>query len=211
MGKINWTTGFRDNCRPIMAWEEGGDPTMDVVYDRVTKNIAPSLDGGKEWHPMCYSPRVNKVMVPLYNFSMDLQAKKMEWRRGEWFLGAKVITFNSGNGSIKAFDASTGDISWMRPSSAPATGGMLCTAGGLVFYGDAEGYFHAVRDDTGEELFQFNVGTGVHGNPTTYTVDGQQMVSVVVGAGGGGIWPLSYGEWLKKHTKGGGVFTFGLN
>ena len=71
---------------------------MDVVYDRVTKNIAPSLDGGKEWHPMCYSPRVNMVMVPLYNFSMDLQAKKMEWRRGEWYLGAKVITFNSGNG-----------------------------------------------------------------------------------------------------------------
>ena len=33
---------------------------------------------------------------------------------------------------------------------------------------------------------------------------------VVVGAGGGGIWPLSYGEWLKNHTKGGGVFTFGL-
>ena len=33
------------------------------------------------------------------------------------------------------------------------------------------------------------------------------MVSVVVGAGGGGIWPLSYGEWLKNHTKGGGVFT----
>ena len=99
----------------------------------------------------------------------------------------------------------------MRPSSAPATGGMLCTAGGLVFYGDAEGYFHAVRDDTGEELYQFNVGTGVHGNPTTYTVDGKQMVSVVVGAGGGGIWPLSYGEWLKNHTKGGGVLTFGLN
>ena len=211
MGKINWTPGFRDNCRPIMAWEEGGDPTMDVVYDRVTPDIAPSLDGGKEWHPMCYSPRVNMVMVPLYNFSMDLQAKKMEWRRGEWYLGAKVITFNSGNGSIKAFDASNGDIKWMRPSSAPATGGMLCTAGGLVFYGDAEGYFHAVRDDTGEELYQFNVGTGVHGNPTTYTVDGKQMVSVVVGAGGGGIWPLSYGEWLKNHTKGGGVFTFGLN
>ena len=33
MGRINWTQA-RDNCRPIMAWEEGGDPMMDVVYDR---------------------------------------------------------------------------------------------------------------------------------------------------------------------------------
>ena len=26
---------------------------------------------------------------------------KMEWKRGEWYLGAKVITFNAGNGVIR--------------------------------------------------------------------------------------------------------------
>ncbi len=211
LGRINWTPGFKDNCRPIMAWEEGGDPMMDVVYDRRTNDIAPSLDGGKEWHPMAYSPRVNMVYVPTYNFSMDLQAKKMEWRRGEWFLGAKVLTFNKGNGAIKAFDGATGDLTWIRPHSTPATGGMMATAGGLVFYGDAEGFFHAVRDDTGEGLWSFNVGTGVHGNPTSYTSGGKQYVTIVVGAGGGGIWPLTFGDWLQNHTKGGGLFAFGLD
>lgn len=210
LGRINWTTGFRDNCRPIMAWEDGGDPSMDVVYDQRTNDIAPSLDGGKEWHPMAYSKRVNMVYVPTYNFSMDLQAKKMEWRRGEWYLGAKVLTFNKGNGAIKAYDASTGELTWIRPHSTPATGGMMATAGGLVFYGDAEGFFHAVRDDTGEQLWSFNVGTGVHGNPTSYTAGGDQYVTIVVGAGGGGIWPLTFGDWLQNHTKGGGLFAFGL-
>ena len=109
LGHINWTPSApspdKNNCRPVMAWEEGGDPSMDVVYDRVTKDIAPSLDGGKEWHPVCYSPDTNMVYVPTYNFSMDLLAKKMEWKRGEWYLGAKVITFNKGNGAIKAIDA----------------------------------------------------------------------------------------------------------
>jgi len=213
LGHINWTPGIspdKDNCRPIMAWEEGGDPSMDVVYDRVTKNIAPSLDGGKEWHPVCYSPDTNMVYVPTYNFSMDLQAKKMEWKRGEWFLGAKVITFNKGNGAIKAYNASTGDLTWMNPISAPATSGILCTGGGVVYYGDPLGYVHAVNDETGEQLWSFNVGTGVHGNPTSYSYNGTQYVAFVVGAGGGGIWPLTFGEWLKNHTKGGGAFTFAV-
>ncbi len=205
ISRVNWAKGFEDNCRPIMNW-----PEMDVGYDAPTRDIAPSLDGGKEWHPMAYSPRTGMVYVPTYNFSMDLQAKKMEWKRGEWYLGAKVITWNKGNGAIRAHNASDGSLAWIRPMSTPAVSGTLATAGGVVFYGDAEGYVHAVRDDTGEELWQFNVGTGVHGNPTSYSAGGEQMVSFVAGAGGGGIWPLYYGEWLKKHSKGGVVVTFGL-
>ena len=211
LSRINWTNGFGENCRPIMAWEEGGDPSMDVVYDRRTPDIAPSLDGGKEWHPMSYSRRTNMVYVPTYNFSMDLQAQKQEWKRGEWYLGAKVITFNKGNGAIKAFNASNGELEWIRPLSTPATSGTLATAGGLVFYGDPEGFLHAVRDDTGEELWAFNTGTGVHGNPTSYTANGDQYIAAVVGAGGGGIWPLYYGEWLKTHSKGGSLIVFGLH
>jgi alcohol dehydrogenase (cytochrome c) len=49
----------------------------------------------------------------------------------------------------------------------------------------------------------------VHGNPTTYTgPNGKQYVAIVYGAGGGGIWPLYYSEFLKKHQKGGGVMVF---
>lgn len=206
LGDVNWVRDWGPNCRPIFAW-----PEMDVVYDKPTRNIAPSLDGGKEWHPMAYSKRTNMVYVPTYNFTMDLQAKKMEWKRGEWYLGAKVLTFNKGNGAVKAFDASTGELTWTRPQSTPATSGMLATAGGLVFYGDPEGYAHAVRDDTGEELWSFNTGTGIHGNPTTYTHGGKQYVAYVIGAGGGGIWPLVYGQWLQNHSKGGSLIVFGLH
>ena len=69
----------------------------------------------------------------------------------------------------------------------------------------------AVRDDTGEQLWAFNVGTGVHGNPTSFTAGGKQYITIVVGAGGGGIWPLTFGEWLQNHTKGGGLFAFGID
>ena len=120
------------------------------MYDKVTTDIAPSLDGGKEWHPMAYSHRTKMVYVPVYDFAMDLQAKKMEWKRGEWYLGAKIINFNAGAGHIKAFDAATGKLVWDKSQSYPATSGILTTGGGLVFYGDPEGYFSALDDETGE-------------------------------------------------------------
>jgi len=205
--RVNWTKPITpaNNCKPIYNW-----PEKDVVYDKVTTDIAPSLDGGKEWHPMAYSHRTKMVYVPVYDFAMDLQAKKMEWKRGEWYLGAKVITFNAGAGAIKAFDAATGKLAWMKSQSFPATSGLLATGGGLVFYGDPEGYFNAVDDETGEHLWSFQTGSGVHGNPTTYTVDGKQYVSIVYGAGGGGIWPLYFADWLKTNTKGGGLMVFAV-
>ncbi|MEK9963807.1 MAG: PQQ-dependent dehydrogenase, methanol/ethanol family, partial [Betaproteobacteria bacterium] len=207
MQDVNWISEpispAKDNCRPVFNY-----PEMDVVYDRVTQNIAPSLDGGKEWHPLSVSLRTKMAYVPIYNFTMDLQAKKMEWKRGEWYLGAKVITFNAGAGLIKAFDAATGDLVWTKSQSWPATSGLLTTGGGLAFYGDPDGRFNAVNDETGEHLWSFQMGSGVHGNPTTYTVNGKQYVAIVYGAGGGGIWPLYYANFLKTHTKGGGLMVF---
>lgn len=205
LGRVNWVKKFGENCKPEMNW-----PEKDVVYDKVTKDIAPTLDGGKEWHPITYSPKTGMAYVPTYNFSMDLQAMKMDWKRGEWYLGAKVIRLNPGNGALKAFDAATGQLKWMRADSTPSTSGVLATAGGLVFYGNPQGMFMALDDTTGEMLWSFNVGTGIHGNPTTFTVNGKQFVAIVVGPGGGGLWPLHYKEWMKTQSKGGAVFVFGL-
>jgi len=206
--RVNWTKPITtgNNCKPIYNW-----PEKDVVYDKVTTDIAPSLDGGKEWHPMSYSRRTKMVYVPVYDFAMDLQAKKMEWKRGEWYLGAKVLNFNAGAGFVKAFDAATGNLVWAKSQSEPATGGMLSTGGGLVFYGDPQGFFNALNDETGEHLWTFQLGSGVYGNPTTYTIHGKQYVAIVYGAGGGGIWPLHYADWYKKHSKGGGLMVFAVD
>ncbi len=206
--RVNWTKPITpaNNCKPIYNY-----PEKDVVYDKLTTDIAPSLDGGKEWHPMSYSRRTKMVYVPVYDFAMDLQAKKMEWKRGEWYLGAKVLNFNAGAGHIKAFDAATGKLVWSKSQSYPATSGILSTGGGIVFYGDPEGYFNALNDETGEHLWSFNLGTGVYGNPSTYSTGGKQYVGIVYGAGGGGIWPIYFGEWYKKQSKGGGLMVFSVD
>lgn len=204
IARVNWVTGFGNNCRPIV------NPEKVPRHDKIVRDIAPVLDGGKEWHPAAYSPLTKLVYVPFIDGSMDIQSKKQEFRKGEWFLASKVLKTNAYTGGVKAFDATTGKLVWSRPQSTPATSGLLATAGNLVFSGDAEGYFNAMTDDTGELLWRFNVGTGIHGNPTTFTADGKQYVAIVYGPGGGSLWPLVYDELFKHQNRGGGMMVFGL-
>ena len=80
-----------------------------------------------------------------------------------------------------------------------------------MFSGDAEGIFSAMRDDTGETLWRFNVGTGIHGNPTSFTgADGKQYIAVVYGPGGGSLFPLVNDQLFEHLNHGGGMMVFGL-
>lgn len=204
IARVNWVESFGENCRPNV------NPEKIPVKDRLVTDIAPVLDGGKEWHPATYSHRTRLIYVPFIDSSMNIQLKDQEFERGKWFLRSKVLTVNPYSGGLKAFNGTTGKLVWSKPQSTPATSGLVSTAGGLVFYGDAEGYFGAIDDETGEELWRFNVGTGIHGNPTTFTVNGRQVVAIVYGPGGGSLWPLAYAEFLKTHNRGGGAMLFGL-
>jgi alcohol dehydrogenase (cytochrome c) len=204
IARVNWVTGFSANCRPVV------NPDKVPQYDKLVRDIAPILDGGKEWHPAAYSPLTKLVYVPFIDGSMDIQAKKQEWRSGQWYLASKVLKSNAYTGGVKAFNATTGELVWTRPQSTPATSGLLATAGKLIFTGDAEGYFNAMKDDTGELMWRFNVGTGIHGNPTTFTANGKQYVAIVYGPGGGSLWPLVYDELFKHQNRGGGMMVFAL-
>jgi glucose dehydrogenase len=63
--------------------------------------------------------------------------------------------------------------------------GAMATAGGLVFYGNMEGWFKAVDAVSGEVLWQFQTGSGIIGQPTTYRgPDGHQYVAILSGVGG---------------------------
>jgi quinohemoprotein ethanol dehydrogenase len=63
-------------------------------------------------------------------------------------------------------------------------GGILSTAGGLVFEGSQTDDFTAYRDDTGEKLWSFNAQTGIIAGPASYELDGVQYVAIMAGWGG---------------------------
>src|SRR5664279_6078254 len=71
---------------------------------------------------------------------------------------------------------------WQVKTPEPMIGGILATAGGLVFTGEGNGKFAAYNSSTGKELWNFRAGAGVNAPPSSYMVGGKQYV--VVGAGG---------------------------
>jgi glucose dehydrogenase len=84
---------------------------------------------------------------------------------------------------VTAIDYNTGKKVWQVETLQPMIGGILATAGGLVFTGEANGWFKAYDSKRGgKALWQFNAGAGVNAPPSSYVVDGKQYV--VVAAGG---------------------------
>jgi glucose dehydrogenase len=87
-------------------------------------------------------------------------------------------------GKFKKFNVVTGKTEWEIPDQYPNWGGALVTAGGLAFYGSLGGDFRAVDRATGKVLWSRKLGSGIIGNPITYSVKGKQYVSVWSGIGG---------------------------
>jgi alcohol dehydrogenase (cytochrome c) len=207
--KIDLETG-----RPVyVESNRPGDPSAsaDGAKGEVVFAV-PSFLGGKNWMPMAYSQKTGLFYVPSNEWGMDIWNEPITFKKGAAFLGAGFTIkplFESHIGSLKAIDPLTGAIKWEHQNDAPLWGGVMTTAGGLVFYGTPEGKFVALDDETGEELWSFQTGSGIVGQPVTWEMDGAQYVTVVSGWGGAvPLWGGEVANRVKYLNQGGTVWTF---
>jgi alcohol dehydrogenase (cytochrome c) len=215
--KITWassidlTTGrpnYIDAGRP-------GDPTKGEEGKKgSTVFAAPAFLGAKNQMPMAYSPKTKLFYVPANEWGMDIWNEPVSYKKGGAYLGAG-FTIHPLNkdyiGAMRAIDPKTGKIVWENKNSAPLWGGVLATAGDLVFYGTPEGFLKAVDAKTGKELWHFQTGTGIVAPPVTWKDGDTQYVAVVTGWGG--AVPLWGGEVASKVNfleQGGSVWVFKL-
>ena len=85
----------------------------------------------------------------------------------------------------------------------------MTTGGGLVFTGTPEGYLKAFDEETGEELWKFQTGTGIVSSPITWEQDGEQYVTIVTGWGGAvPLWGGEVAKFVNYLNQGGSVWTF---
>ena len=86
--------------------------------------------------------------------------------------------------SLKAIDPATGEVVWQYDNpprrSMWRTGGVLATAGGIIFGGDNQSLY-ALNARTGAELWRINIGGAVNAAPVTYEVQGRQQITVAAG------------------------------
>lgn len=214
VNEISWASGIGEDGRPIFNEDNRpGDPTAAADGKKGESIFAvPGFLGGKNWMPMAYSQRTGLFYVPSNEWGMDIWNEPISYKKGAAYLGAGFTIkplYEDHIGSLKAMDPMTGEVKWEFRNPAPLWGGVMTTAGGLVFTGTPEGDFKAFDDETGEELWSFQLGSGIVGQPVTWEQDGAQMVSVV--SGWGGAVPLWGGEVAKSVNylnQGGMVWTF---
>ena len=175
---------------------------------------APSFLGGKNWMPMAYNPNTDLFYVPANEWGMDIWNEPISYKKGAAYLGAgfNIRSLNEDYiGALRAIDPKTGKIVWEAKNYAPLWGGVLTTAGNLVFTGTPEGYLKAFDAKTGKELWKFQTGSGVVGCPITWEQDGEQYVGVPSGWGGAvPLWGGDVAKRIKNLNQGGSLWVFKL-
>jgi quinohemoprotein ethanol dehydrogenase len=191
---ITWATGYDSTSgRPI--------ENPNARYEKTGKLYLanPSALGGHNWHPMSYNPATGLVYIPALQIGgayMPPAAPNEQDRKPLGFnLGDAMATADLPDdvnfvkavkaatvGKLVAFDPRTGKAKWTVDHPA---------SWNLVFQGTAMGQFRAYAADTGKQLLNLDVQSGVLSGASTYTVDGEQYVAFLTSKGG--AFPLVSG------------------
>jgi quinohemoprotein ethanol dehydrogenase len=186
----NWAAGLDANGRPIelVAARYGKEP-----YEQL-----PGPMGAHNWHPMAYNPDTKLAYIPaqeipfMYAEDPRFHTKKTSWNTGADF-SAEVppivppelikIFRSMLKGRLIAWDPITRAPRWTVEHESPWNGGVLTTAGNLVFQGKLNGDFAAYNAATGEKLWSQNVKSGAASGPATFSIDGEQYITITTGWG----------------------------
>jgi lanthanide-dependent methanol dehydrogenase len=163
------------------------NPRYAISQGTTIRGICPAWPAGSNARPGL-SPQTNQVYVPASLLCMDMEALSTSYVPGTLFAGADVRLKTSPSqpgGALIDWDLAAGRRAWSVPEAFPLRGGVLTTAGGLVFYGTLDGTFKAIDARTGRLLWQFHATSGIVGQPATYRgPDGHQYVAILAGSGG---------------------------
>ena len=205
-GKVTWASHIdMETGRPV-----------ETEYADYQKNggsyIWPSPYGAHNWQPMSFSPKTGLMYIPAQNIPHYFSAQKtVKYQLNRWNTGVDLNqsrdpkSWVAGKasadaliwGELLAWDPVKQEAAWKVHHDKPANGGVLSTAGDLVFQGMGTGTFAAYDADNGDRLWQFQSDSAVLAGPMTYELDGEQYIAVAQGSGGTVM--LTIGDELKRN------------
>jgi len=186
---ITWATGIDpESGRPVES------PSAYAGMDAVL--VSPDPTGAHNWHPMAYNPMTGLVYLPVRDGTTFLHRPNSSWRpddtrnnegvnqRYDGPLLNELSAAPAPTGRLVAWDPIQQSAHWRVDHPVVHSGGVLTTAGNLVFQGRSDGHFLAYRATDGARLWEFNAGTGILAPAVTYLVDGVQYLTLMAGWGG---------------------------
>jgi quinohemoprotein ethanol dehydrogenase len=210
---VRWTKGIDPKTgRPI--------PNPDAEYDRKPTLEYPANAGAHSWQPMSYDPQTKLTYIPTIEWPMiyiDTTHQRAGLIEGFFTVQAflpddydpkalaslygplppleqldRGLPAPQSRGFLRAWDPVKQKLAWEVQTATHWDGGVLSTAGGLVFQGDAAGNLNIYKASDGKKLASIAVGTGIMAAPATYRVGGVQYVVVMAGFGGNYVnYPLT--------------------
>lgn len=174
--------------------------------------IWPSPYGAHNWQPMSFSPKTGLMYIPAQNIPHYFSGQKtVEYKINRWNTGVDLNESRDPRswvagmasmdaliyGELLAWDPVKQEAAWKVKHDKPANGGVLSTAGDLVFQGTGEGVFAAYDADNGDALWQYKSDSAVLAGPMSYELDGEQYIAVAQGSGGTVM--LTIGDNLKRN------------
>lgn len=175
--------------------------------------VSPSWMGGHNWHPMAFDPTQQLMYIPAQESSFPYLAED-DQKKSDLVVNLGVDTKAAAfpddpkvvdaiklatKGHLLAWDPIKQEARWKVEYPGPWNGGVLATAGGLVFQGSATGFLNAYNAADGSKLWQFPAQTGIVAPPISYQINGEQYIAV--SAGWGGIFPLMTGPLAMDATE----------
>ncbi len=191
--------------------------------DGTTFTLWPGPVGSHTWLPMAYNPRTRLVYIPAIEMATsynDVGIDTKNWKRrpGAAVDGGTNPNFvvkdagpPNGTSSLIAWNPVTQKKVWSVPTPGIWNGGVMTTAGNLVFQGRIDGTFDAYTADTGKKVWSFAAQAPVTAPPISYSAGGKQYITVLTGMGTSGaafgaLLPVS----IDYRTQARRVLTFAI-
>ncbi|MFN9084678.1 MAG: acido-empty-quinoprotein group A [Acidobacteriota bacterium] len=169
----NWAKGLNRNGAP--EHDPVKDPTVGGAL------VSPTAEGTVNWQPPAFSLDTGLFYVPEWNAFSIFYLTDLDPRGSMGLGGKEEVGVGSPGDYLSAIDYKTGKVVWRhRWYGMGGSGGLLATAGGLVFAGDGQSNFVAHDARTGKPLWHTRIGN-ISNAPQTYLLDGHQYVTVATG------------------------------
>ena len=145
--------------------------------------MLPGANGGVEWSPMAINPKHRLAYAANLHQPMTYHVEESKYPGGKLWLGGafKAIATEKQWGRLAAVNLDTGKMAWKYDTEQPLIGGVLATAGDLVFNGEGNGLFRAFDAKNGAMLWEYQCGAGVNAPAVSYMVGNKQYVAVAAG------------------------------
>jgi alcohol dehydrogenase (cytochrome c) len=211
--KVTWTKGIDPKSGKPLDYDPGKD-VQTYAHDwnggtGVVKNACPDVHGGTNFWPHAYSPNTKLLYIAGNEGCANITPDPTAHVRGK-FGGGGYVNDARITSALTVVDPMSGELKMRKDFPYADHAGVLATAGGIVVTALLDGTIMAFDDQTLQELWRINVGTGFVAPPMTYAVDGKQYIAIASGIGPVAKAKLARSPEMKNQPNATMLFVFGL-